>query len=187
MELRELYPKVAVEAPGVAVFNVRESVVESAYEFFKRSRAWREKFGPIPFDQQVTRYRVQLPMDTILVEPTDVWLDGRQLMSQTFWNMGLNEIEVREGLHGHELHGEVAVAPTKDLDELPDRLGFEFGDAIVYGAIARLLRIPQAEWSDYRRAADYYALFNDMIDQAATRAENGFKVNRTRVVRYGGL
>lgn len=169
------------------VFNIHESVMEAAYEFFSRSRAWRHGFGPLAFDKDVTVYTVSVPADTTVVEPTRVELDAKRLISGSFWSSGVDGLEVREGLHGHELTGEVAVAPLRHASELPDRLGLEFGDAIVYGAIARLLRVPQVEWSDYQRAGDYYAMFLQAVEAGATRAENGFKTNRTRVVRYGGL
>jgi hypothetical protein len=187
MELGELYPRVAIEVPGIALFNIKDAVSEAAYEFCRGSRAWRGEFGPIEYQRDVGEYTLTLPRDAMLVEPTRVELDGKRLPSGSFWSLGTDQLGVVTGLSGHELSGEVAVAPSRLADEMPERLMYEFGDALVYGALSRLLRVPQAEWSDLQRALGYEERFELMKERAATRVENGFKHNRTRVVRYGGL
>jgi len=187
MEIGELYPRVAIEAPGVAIFNINEAVAYAAGEFFRETRAWRESFGPLVYDKDQIEYTVTLPTDTILVEPTRVELDGNGLKSEYFWAVGTDSIGVDAGPSGKELEGEIAVSPTENRSELPTRLLVEFGEAIIHGALARLLRVPQAEWSNGALSDYYRALFEEEKIRAATRVENGFKANRTRVVRYGGL
>lgn len=187
MELRDLHPQVALEVPGVAVFQLQHAVIQAAREFFFATRAWREPMESIAMVPGQSRYAIPLPPDTVLVEPTRVELDGGRLPSQGWWTTAAGELELSPGYRGHQLTGELALAPGDEADEIPDRIGNEFRDAITYGALSRLLRVPQAEWSDLRLAGVYAGLFNEAKDAAAVRAENGYKSNRTRRVRYGGL
>ena len=187
MDLSDLHPKVAIEVPGAPTFAVMGAVSDATADFLRRSRAWRVKFGPLDFLRWKTVYSVRLPPDSMLVEPTEVKLDGQRLRSENYWPVGLGEFEVAEGLYGKELRGEVALTVTNEATEVPDRLGYEFGDAIVLGALGRLLRIPGTEWTNPQLAMAYVAGYEEAIDRAATRAASGFKQERTRTVRYGGL
>jgi hypothetical protein len=187
MLLSDLHPRVSIEVPGVPTFAVAGATNEAAADFLRRSRAWRVGFGPMPFLHWKSVYKIDLPPDTILAEPVEVKIDGSLLRSENFWGASTDEIEVAEGLYGNELSGQVAVTLTASGVEVPDQLGYEFADAIAMGALSRLMRIPGVEWSNPQQAMVYVASYEEAIDRAATRVANGFKQNRTRRVRYGGL
>jgi hypothetical protein len=184
--LSELHPRVAIEVPGAPAFAVVGATNEAAADFLRRSRAWRVAFGPMPFLHWQSVYKIALPLDTILAEPTEVRIDGSLLRSENFWGASTDEIEVAEGLYGNQLSGQVAVTLTTSATEVPDQVGYEFADAIASGALSRLLRIPGVEWSNPQLAMTYVAGYEEAIDRAATRVANGFKQSRTRTVRYGG-
>lgn len=183
MELAELETEVGVEVPGAARFAVIAAISAAAREFFLETRAWRVALGPLPWAPSVTP---TLPGDTFLVEAVRVEIDGSSLRAGAFAMDNANGLTFADGVRGTEVTGEIAVAPTRDADELPERLGQEFRDAIVYGSLARLMRVPGAEWSNPPQAMYYQAVFEEAKDRAATRAEDGFTKKRTRVVRYGG-
>lgn len=184
MELNELEAEVGVEVPGAALFAVRNAIRAAAREFFVESRAWRVDFGPVPLTPHVTP---EVPVGTFLVEATRVEIDDRELLSGQFATSASGGVQLDSRCRGYEVAGEVAVAPSQSVDEIPDHLGNEFRDALVVGALSRLMRIPQAEWSNPQMAVYYQGEFEEAKVRAATRAENGFVIKRARKVRYGGL
>lgn len=187
MLLSELHARVAIEVPGAPQFAVEGVVNEAASDFCRRARAWRIPFGPVPFYHWQSTYKVTLPPDTILVEPTEVRIDDRLQRTEYYWTAGIDQIELAENqFAGNVLTGEVAVTLTPSGIEVPDQVGYEFSDVIVTGALGRLMRIPNAEWSNPQQMMLYMASFEEGIDRATTRVANGFKQNRTRRVRYGG-
>ncbi len=183
MDLAELEPEVGAEVPGAPRFAVQNAIRAAAREFFVESRAWRHPFCVNPFCPVI---HPSLPHDTFLVEAVNVSVDGRELPSGSFGMDNGNGITFAEGVRGREATGVLAVAPTADADELPDRLGNEFRDALVFGALARLMRVPGSEWTDPQRSGYYSMEFEEAKIRAATRAEDGFTRKRTRNVRYGG-
>ena len=183
MDLAELEPEVSVEVPGAARFAVQNALRAAAREFFIETRAWRVAFGPLTLSEKV---KPSLPMDTFLVEAVRVEVDGQALRAGEFAMSHDGGIVFVGHRSGNEVSGVVAVAPTALLEELPERLGNEFRDALVAGALARLMKIPLAEWSSPQMAAYYRGEFEEATARAATRAEDGFVKKRTRIVRYGG-
>lgn len=62
----------------------------------------------------------------------------------------------------------------------------DYRDTIVYGAIARLLRMPDRDWSNFKTAAVYYSMFQEQLGIAEKRAR---KANEgvVPIVQYGGI
>jgi hypothetical protein len=87
-------------------------------------------------------------------------------------------------LDGVELH--LAVAPTTALVDLPDHLFLSHRDGILYGAIARLLAMPNVSWASLQDAGTYMAMAG--AEQAKARREGeALQAPITRIVAYGGL
>jgi hypothetical protein len=61
----------------------------------------------------------------------------------------------------------------------------DYRDTIINGALFRLLRIPNKDWSDMRGAAVYGELFSRGVDDAERRARNADTAIH-RSVKYGG-
>jgi hypothetical protein len=183
MDFVELEGEVQIETPGAPRFAVVSAIVAAAREFFLESRAWRVAFGPVPMAAEIMP---ALPPDTFLVEPVEVLVDGTKLRSGEFASSNNGGIVFVNHRSAAQVAGVVAVAPTDLSQDIPDRLGYEFRDTLIHGALHRLMRVPGAEWSNGTLADYYGALFQQGKEKAATRAENGFVHNRTRTVRYGG-
>jgi len=62
----------------------------------------------------------------------------------------------------------------------------DFRDTIINGALNRLLRIPNKDWTDLNGAQYYGTLFNQGVDEAERRARNADTGVRRRVM-YGGI
>ena len=73
------------------------------------------------------------------------------------------------------------------LTDVPDFLYAEFHDAWRWGALARLLKMPEKDWTNLTLAAFYEKKYDDEVIRAKSRvqSEYGQPVNRTTA--YGGL
>lgn len=61
-----------------------------------------------------------------------------------------------------------------------------FRDTIVNGAIARLLSMPDKDWSNFKTAAVHFGLFRDQLVEAEKYARQANE-GATPVTRYGGI
>jgi hypothetical protein len=80
----------------------------------------------------------------------------------------------------------VALKPTRSSNNISTDFSTDYRDAIIYGALYRLLRIPAKDWSDSTAASDYYNLFQGEINDAELRGRGG-DLGVRRLVKYKGV
>lgn len=80
----------------------------------------------------------------------------------------------------------VALKPTRTSNNIDTTISNQYRDAIIYGTLYRLLRMPNREWSDVGAAQEYLYQFNLEINQAELRARGG-DLGVKRTVKYKGL
>jgi hypothetical protein len=80
----------------------------------------------------------------------------------------------------------VVLKPTITSSSASNFIMTDFRDTIVNGAISRLLRMPDRDWSNFKTAAVHYAMFQEQLVEAEKRAR---KANEgvVPVVGYGGI
>lgn len=83
----------------------------------------------------------------------------------------------------------VALMPVHDATELPDILVDEFREAVVSGALYRLLRMPGRDWTQGDLAAVHLETFNEGMSRAKTRVAEGWSAAQTTVhiARFPGM
>ena len=80
----------------------------------------------------------------------------------------------------------VALKPSRTSNNVDTTISNQYRDAIIYGALYRLLRMPSREWSDVGAAQEYLYQFNLEITQAELRARGG-DLGVKRTVKYKGI
>ena len=75
--------------------------------------------------------------------------------------------------------------PTHTSTSCDNDVMNDYRDTIINGALFRLLRIPNKDWSDMKGAAVYGELFSRGVDDAERRARNADTAIH-RSVKYGG-
>jgi hypothetical protein len=82
----------------------------------------------------------------------------------------------------------VALKPSRTTSSIDTEFSDTYRDAILYGTVYRLLRIPQKEWTDPAASADYFGLFNEQIRLAELKGRGGDTgVKRTVKYKTAGL
>jgi len=72
------------------------------------------------------------------------------------------------------------------LTTLPEFIVHEFGDLIRSAALARLMKIPGKDWTNFQLSASNEAIFTAGVIRAKSRAEAGFGQPK-RATSYGGI
>ena len=80
----------------------------------------------------------------------------------------------------------VALKPTRSSSSINTDFSTDYRDAIIYGTLYRLLRIPSKDWSDSAAANDYYLLFQGEIEDAELRGRAG-NLGVRRLTKYKGV
>ena len=80
----------------------------------------------------------------------------------------------------------VALKPSRTSNNIDTTISNQYRDALIYGTLYRLLRMPGREWSDANAAREYLAQFNLEITQAELRARGG-DLGVKRTVKYKGI
>jgi hypothetical protein len=75
--------------------------------------------------------------------------------------------------------------PTHSSTSCDDDVMNDYRDTIVNGALFRLLRIPNKDWTDFNGASVYGSLFNQAVVEAERRARQG-DTGVARKVNYAG-
>lgn len=88
--------------------------------------------------------------------------------------------------HVGELQLRVAAIPTNDAEGIPDDLGYLYRDAIVYGAISRLLMQSGMEWYNPSLGRQFQQMHSQAVFDAKNRANKSYTPVRKKVA-YGGL
>ena len=103
-----------------------------------------------------------------------------QKTPDTFW-----VVPVPSSSKTNAIRLSVALKPTRTSNNINTDFSTDYRDAIIYGALYRLLRIPSKDWSDPVASSDYFALFQAEIADAELRGRAG-NLGVRRLVKYKG-
>lgn len=209
MELNDLIPQVTVEAPEVPDFTASLNLVLAARELCAFSLAWQSdipvklagktSYSFIPTDGELVEtlsatYSVSSTGSTSRLQattPTRLDIEDpswRTRVGSPLWYWMPDQETIRfipSPTQGTAVF-RVALQPSMTDRVIDDRVGSVYQEAIVHGALFRIFRMPQRQWTDKGLAAYYQEIFERDKGEAQVRGVDGFaKVNRR--VRYGGL
>ena len=201
--VKEVLPYVPLCPDSLVEQNIRSAAIE----FCERSKAYILDMDPFNTTAGVFEYDFDVPTGTevhqvlyMTEDGTDMdpisprslelnypdWRDRTgnphvylQKTSTTFW-----VVPVPSG--SRQIIASVALKPTRTSNNLDTNITNQYRDAIIYGALYRLLRIPNREWTDVGAAREYLAQFNNEIIQAELRARGG-DLGVKRTVKYKGI
>lgn len=199
--------------PGLPVFTHQRVLRLVAREFFRDTRVWRVELPATTLAADTSEATVdwatavgEVPDPSIIhvwhaylagaTSPLQVqsqrWLEGR---AKDFWNhKGRPDtvVHVRGNIlrlypqpgQEYTLSGAVSIAPGLAATGIPDYVFDEFYEPLLYGALARMFAMPEAQYNT--DLASYYAtLYEDSRKKLTTIAQGDRNGGNT--VLYGGL
>jgi hypothetical protein len=203
-----LLPEILPMVPGCPDTLVESNIRSSVIEFCQRSNAYQAELDPVTTVANIFEYDLEPPSGTSVqkvlwvthlgkdIEPITTtlleqripkWREGNgvpeyfvQYTSSTFL---LVPIPTTTGVSSTILRA--VLRPTYTSTACDDAVMNDYRDTIVNGALFRLLRMPNKEWSDLQTAGVYGQLFTNGIEEAERRSRNA-DTAVARKVKYGG-
>lgn len=199
-----LLTEALIGAPGCPEPLVERMLRSAAADFYQSTKAWRHTTENAPVMRGRSLVELELPSATSAARVYWVKLDGEPLTAMSERNLNArqgtprgyavlpsgrelrldvdpDESYLRNGLIAH-----VALTPTTALNDLPDELLATHRDGILYGALSKLLAMPNVMWGDLQ-AAGTYAGMAGAVRVDAMRGAEALQAPIARKVRYGGL
>lgn len=202
--VEELLVEALIGAPGCPEPLVERMLRSAMVDFYRASQAWRFTSDNTPVIKGIREVELELPAGTYASRVFWVRLDGRDLRAVSPRHLQASigvpkgyaldgvtrtlqlDVLPQENYLRNGLVANVAVLPMAELDTLPDELYAFHRDGILYGALTKLLAMPNVAWGDMQGAATYAGMAA-AIQNEARREANSLQAPVARKVRYGGI
>ena len=186
---------------------VEQHIRSATIEFCERSKAYILDMDPFNTTAGVYEYDFDIPVATEVHQVLYMTHDGNDMDPISPRSLELNYPDWRNRTGSphvylqkssslfwivpvpsgtKEVIASVALKPTRTSTNIDSTISNQYRDAIVYGSLYRLLRMPNREWTDIGAAREYLAQFNSEIIQAELRARGG-DLGVKRTVKYKGI
>lgn len=206
-----LLPEILPMVPGCPDTLIENNIRSAVIELCEKSGIYQAELDPVTTVNGIFEYDLEAPNQTAVHKIMWVVHEGRDLepistnlleqrkpkwrdrdyfatpeyyikQSQSiFWLVPVpNETKASSTVL------RVQLKPTHTSTACEDDVMNDYRDAIVAGALFRLLRLPSKDWTDYSGAQVYGSLFNEHINSAERRARHADE-GVARKVKYGGL
>lgn len=193
-ELDEFLPNIRMYAPGVADPTAYFAIRQAAIEFCERTRMWRyeDEFEIVADDFE----GLLSPPSSVVHEIEAVWFDGQKLTPKTTnqldemvpaWRNGDTKPTGTPSYYTQTEPNTIVLAPfgtgtvklslflkpAQDADEVPDFLADQHRETIAWGALARILLIPNQSFTNAEMGAVFGQSFQSKIDGKSTKGSTG--------------
>lgn len=204
--LPDVLPSVYGCSDPVAINAIRSAAID----FCVKSKAYQQELDPVTTVANIFEYDLEPPRNAAVEKILWVTYDGQKLepistglLEQRVpdWRdktqAGIPKYFVQQSNSIFFLAPIPAVTkvesvilravlkPTQTATEIADEVVDNHKDAIVNGALFRLLRTPAQDWTDYAAAQMYAALYSEGVREAEDKARSS-NTPIARSVKYGG-
>ena len=201
--VKEVLPYVPLCPDSLVEQNLRSATIE----FCERSKAYILDMDPFNTISGVYEYDFEIPSGTEVHQVLYMTYDGRDMDPISPRSLELNYPDWRDRTGNPHVYlqktpttfwvvpvpsgsdqiiASVALKPTRSSNNIDTTISNTYRDAIIYGALYRLLRMPHREWTDIGAAQEYSFQFSQEIQQAELRARGG-DLGVKRTVKYKGI
>jgi hypothetical protein len=203
--VRDVLPYV----PGCSESLIETNLRSATIELCEKSKAYTYDLDPVTTVSGVYEYEFDQPVGTDVHQVLWATYDGHDLDPISPRSLELNYPDWRDRggtptvylqktpdtfwlvpvpNSNSQLLLNVALRPTRTTNSIDTDFSDTYRDAIVYGTIYRLLRIPAKQWTDPMAAADYFNLFQEQVRLAELKGRGGDTgVKRTVKYKSAGL
>lgn len=203
-----LLPEILPMVPGCPDSLIQNNIRAAVVELCERASVYQQELDPLTTVANIYEYDLEAPSVTSVqkilwvthagvdLEPiTSSLLEQRipkwrteagvpeYFLQQTSSLFSLAPVPAATAVSSTVIRA--VLKPSHSSTACDNDVMNDYRDTIVNGALFRLLRIPNKDWSDIQGASVYGQLFNQGVEAAERRARNADTGVR-RSVRYGG-
>jgi len=201
--VKEVLPYVPLCPDSLVEQNLRSATIE----FCERSKAYILDIDPFSTISGVFEYDFDIPTGTEVHQVLLMTHDGNDMDPISPRSLELNYPDWRNRTGNPHVYlqktpstfwivpvpsgpkqviASVALKPSRTSNNIDTVISNQYRDAIIYGTLYRLLRMPNREWTDIGAAQEYSFQFNQELKQAELRARGG-DLGVKRTVKYKGI
>tara|TARA_E500000305_G_scaffold106762_1_gene105821 strand:- start:859 stop:1533 length:675 start_codon:yes stop_codon:yes gene_type:complete len=201
--VKEILPYVPMCPDSLVEQHLRAATIE----FCERSKAYILDMDPFNTISGVYEYDFDIPVGTEVHQVLLMTHDGNDMDPISPRSLELNYPDWRDKTGQPHVYlqktpttfwivpvpsgskqviASVALKPTRTSNNIDTTISNQYRDAIIYGALYRLLRIPNKEWTDIGASQEYSFQFSIEAKQAELRARGG-DLGVKRTVKYKGI
>ena len=203
-----LLPDILPMVPGCPDSLIKNNIRSAVIELCERASVYQAELDPLTTVGNIYEYDLEAPSGTAVQKILWITHEGKDLEPLTSTLLEQRIPKWREGngvLEYYVQQGSALVwlapiptatgvsstivravlKPTHTSSACDDGVMNDYRDTIINGALFRLLRIPNKEWTDLQGASVYGSLFNEGT-MIAERKARGADTGVARRVRYGG-
>ncbi len=201
--VKEVLPYVPFCPDSLVESNLRSTTIE----FCERSKAYVLDMDAFNTISGVYEYDFDIPTGTEVHQVLHMTYDGRDMDPISPRSLEVNYPDWRDRTGTPHVYlqktestfwlvpvpsgsfpviASVALKPSRSSNNIDTRISNQYRDALIYGTLYRLLRMPSREWTDVNAAREYLAQFNNEVTQAELRARGG-DLGVKRTVKYKGI
>lgn len=202
---KTLLPKVLPSCPGCGIPMAVEAVRQTVIDFCQRAKAWQAEHT-ITFVADTPDYALTLPANTVLVDVVKClynadglpivpkseaqldaqyagWRQWKASRPSFYYLPDLSTIRLvamPSQAEANAVTAKLAVKPIQAATEFDTELYDQYADALAAGAMARLMLMPQQQWTNPKLAAIHGGMYEAQVGKTQKRV---FK-NNTRTSLY---
>jgi len=203
-----LLPDILPMVPGCPDSLIKNNIRSAVIELCERASVYQAELDPLTTVGNIYEYDLEAPSGTAVQKILWITHEGKDLEPLTSTLLEQRIPKWREGNGVPEYYIQQGSAlvwlapiptatgvsstivravlkPTHTSSACDDGVMNDYRDTIINGALFRLLRIPNKEWTDLQGASVYGSLFNEGT-MIAERKARGADTGVARRVRYGG-
>ena len=175
MDLDDLIPDVAIDVKDCPRALMIRELVAAARQFCVYTKVWEEDVGSITPVAGITEYQLDLPPGSDLVAVTGD-LDAEVMPPDRviFLESPQEIVPIRASLQ-----------PSYGATTLPDVIASQWREAVVSGAIARLLMMNGRPWADPQLSSYHRDISVGMARQAVSRKARIYGATLLRSKQHG--
>jgi hypothetical protein len=189
------FPRLLPSVLGCSEPLAQQALLDSAIEFCSRSLAVTTTLDAVTLREGVASFEVEPPTDTTIAQVLNLWFDGREIKSSPY--SAATDVSAATGepryFYGEDIDEtfnitllpapdrtvrsgvivRVALRPTRSATTIHNILFERYAQAIVDGAQAILLAIPDQQFSDEAKSLAMAARARAGANNARTDAMHG--------------
>lgn len=197
----EIFPRLLPYAPACPEPMAEQCIVDAAIEFCEKTNAFRYTPDQVSTTAGLTTYDFDLPSFTDFARVIHLSIDSKEIQSvvteaqpleadyQTkpdHYFVTQNESELLLNLYPtpddvYTIDMSIALRPTRNATQIDDDLYTYWQDAIICGALYRIMSVPGQAFSDPVNAGYYNRKFHVLMNNARNEGNLGRVVGSMRV------
>lgn len=203
-----LLPEILPMVPGCPDTLIENNIRAAVIELCEKASTYQAELDPLTTVANIYEYDLEAPAGTTVQKILWVTHAGKDIEPLTSALLEQRLPKWREGNGVPEYYVQqspslvwlapiptvtsvsstivrAVLKPTHTSTACDDSVMNDYRDTIINGALFRLLRIPNKDWSDLQGASVYGQLFSQGVENAERKAR-GADTGVARKVRYGG-